>query len=146
MRKLLLSGILFLTYNFVTAQPIAVSWNLLQDIEFADKYFEEIKGYMLFPKFTSELKNLNGKEVFVEGYVIPFDKTGATVALSANPYASCFFCGKAGAASVMTLKFKVPNTKYKTDQYKYFKGKLKLNDSDIKQFYYVLEFAEEISK
>jgi hypothetical protein len=145
MRSILL--LLLLTkFTVAKAQVPAISWNTLQDIDFADKYFEEIKGYMLFPKFPEELRKLNGKEVVVEGYVVPFDKTGATVALSANPYASCFFCGKAGPASVLTVKFKTPNTKYKTDQYRYFKGRLKLNDTDIKQFYYVLEQAEEISK
>jgi len=135
-----------LLLSFAPANPVAVSWDTLQNIPFKDKYIEEVKGYMLFPTFPSNLKSLDGKQVKVEGYIIPFDKTGAKVALSANPYASCFFCGKAGPASVMTVNLKVPNKKYRTDNYKSFTGRLRLNENDIKEFYYILDGAEEVKE
>ena len=94
-----------------------------------------------FPIFSSTLKSLNGKPVEVQGYLIPIDLTGKTVALSANSYAACFFCGNAGPASVMILRMKNPNTKVKTDAYKTVKGTLKLNFDDPEDFYYILEDA-----
>jgi hypothetical protein len=120
-----------------------LSWSKLENIEFVEKYVKEVEGYMLFPKFPDFLKKLEGKTVTIEGYVVPVDKSGATVALSANPYAACFFCGKAGPASVMTIKLKIKNSKYKIDDYVKFTGTLRLNDDDIKEFYYILEQSSE---
>lgn len=128
-------------------QPVlSVSWDTLQDVPFHEAFVKEIGGYMLFPTFTPALKKLDGKIVKIEGYVVPFDKTGAKIALSANSYAACFFCGKAGPASVMTINLKVPNTRYQTDQYRTFKGKLRLNEKDVNEFYYILEEAEQVKE
>lgn len=133
------------SFQAVTNPPVKLSWDKLQDIDYEDKYIEQLKGYMLFPKYSEDIKNLEGKLVDVEGYVVPLDKTGATVALSANPYAACYFCGKSGPASVMTIKLKTKNTKYKIDDYRTFRGKLKLNVSDITQFYYIMEESVDVT-
>ncbi|MCB0847224.1 MAG: DUF3299 domain-containing protein, partial [Bacteroidetes bacterium] len=65
-------------------------------------------------------------------------------ALSANPFASCFFCGNAGPESVMDLELTSYDKVYFTDDYVTFQGKLILNDSDLNKMCYVLEEAEEI--
>lgn len=142
---LLFTTCLLLSF-FQAAAPVFLSWNVLQDVEFEEKYVKEVDGPMLFPKFTARMKALNGKQVRIEGYVVPFDPSGARLALSANSYAACFFCGKAGPASVLTVNLRQPNKKFKTDQYRGFTGRLRLNNSDIKEFYYILEDAEMISK
>ena len=145
MRKTLLilfCGFFITTFAF-TGAATKLSWKTLEGIEFEEKFVKDIDGYMLFPKFTPQLKNLNGKQVSVEGYVVPVDKSGSYVALSANPYAACFFCGKAGPASVMTVKLKKKNPKYKIDDYTTFTGTLRLNTDDVKEFYYILENADE---
>jgi hypothetical protein len=131
-------------FSFTNVGGPFLSWSKLENIDFTEKYVKEVEGYMLFPKFPDYLKKLDGKQVTVEGYVVPVDKSGASIALSANPYAACFFCGKAGPASVMTVKLKTKNTKYKIDDYIKFTGILRLNDNDIKEFYYILEQAVEI--
>jgi hypothetical protein len=129
-----------------TAQssPTKVSWKTLQNIKFVKKFYKEIDGEMQAPVFTEELKKLDGKLVQVEGYVVPVDDKGKYVALSAYPYAACFFCGKAGPASVMTVKFKKKNKSYRTDDYVQFRGYLRLNYDDINEFYYILNESEEI--
>jgi hypothetical protein len=124
--------------------PIKLSWKTMQNIQFKKQYYKEIDGEMMTPVFTPELIQLNGQHVQVEGYCVPVDEKGRYIALSANPYASCFFCGKAGPASVMTIKFKKKNKSYNTDDYKHFTGRLRLNYDDINEFYYVLEDAVEI--
>lgn len=135
----------FLLLSFI---PLFTSlgWDAMQNIQFKDKYIEQVKAYMMFPVFTDQLKNLDGQQVKVEGYVIPYDKTGGKIALSANPYSACFFCGKAGPASVMAINLKEHGKKYRTDNYRYFIGKLRLNASDIKEFYYILEDANEVKE
>lgn len=142
MRKLLLiAGIFVASTVLALAPPITVTWKTLEDIDFEEKFVKELDDYMLFPKFPQAIKQLAGKEVEVRGYVVPIDKRGEIIALSANPYDACFFCGKAGPASVMTVKLKTKNTSLKLDQYLAFKGKLRLNDSDFKEFYYIMEEA-----
>ncbi|MCU0334118.1 MAG: hypothetical protein MUF62_03600 [Chitinophagaceae bacterium] len=123
-----------------------LTWRVLEKVDFEEKYVKEIEGYMLFPKFPAGIKQHDGKVVQVVGYVVPMDNTGNTIALSANPYEACFFCGKAGPASVMTLKLKKPDKTYRIDDYIAFKGKLRLNNSDINEFYYILEQAEPLGK
>jgi hypothetical protein len=131
--------------NQQTNEPVPkLTWKIMQNIRFEKKYYKEVQDYMLSPIFTDEIKNLQGKMVEVEGYVIPFDEKGETVVLSANPYAACFFCGKAGPASVMTIKLKKTNKTYQTDDYHHFQGILRLNFSDINEFYYILEQGEAI--
>ncbi len=127
-------------------ETVKVAWDTLQNIPFEEKYIPEIKGYMLFPKFPGQLKSLDGQIIEVEGYVIPVDKDRNFIALSANPYAACYFCNKAGPASVMTVRFKSKGKRYFIDNYKTFRGKLRLNSSDIHEFYYILEESEDISE
>lgn len=140
--------LLLIGMNTTVAQKSStyIDWRDLEAIDFEQKYVQEVQGNMLFPKFTSMLKALNGSTVEVKGYIVPVEKEGKSIALSANPYASCFFCGKAGPASVMTVQLKTPNTKYRTDQFRKFSGILRLNATDIRQFYYVLENAIEIGR
>ncbi|HVU94707.1 MAG TPA: hypothetical protein VHE34_05760 [Puia sp.] len=140
---------LALVLLFVTIKDggaVKVSWDTLQNIPFEEKYIQEVKGYMLFPKFPPALQRLDGQMVEVEGYVVPVDKDRNFIALSANPYAACYFCNKAGPASVMTVKFKSKGKRYFIDNYKTFRGRLRLNSTDIHQFYYVIEDAEDISQ
>ena len=144
MSKLLFT--LLVTFTMVAQQekPLKASWNTLLNIKYEEKYLNDIKGYMLFPKFTQNVKNLDGKIVEIKGFVIPVDKTGATLALSANPYASCYFCGGGSPASIITVKLKKKYTGYDIDDFKKFRGKLRLNATDINEFYYVLELSEEV--
>jgi hypothetical protein len=133
-------------YHSTVGDPVKLSWKTMQNIKFKNKYYKEIDGEMMVPEFTPEIKNLNGQQVRVEGYCIPVDEKGHYIALSANPYAACFFCGKAGPASVMTIQFKKKNKSYNTDDYRHFQGKLRLNYDDINEFYYVLEDAVEVKE
>jgi hypothetical protein len=124
--------------------PVKVTWRTLTRIEYMLKYYEEISMEMYAPVFSDTLKKLDGKMVEVEGYVIPFEETGTEIALSANPFASCFFCGKGSPASVMSIKLKKKGKKFKMDEYLKFTGRLRLNFSNPKEFYYILEKAEEL--
>lgn len=138
--RLLFLSIVLMAY-VPAAAPVFLSWDVLQDVTFEEKFVKEVNGPMLFPKFTPKMRALNGKQVQVKGYVVPFDPSGAKLALSANSYAACFFCGKAGPASVLTINLKTPDKRFKTDQFRNFTGNLRLNDKDIKEFYYILDEA-----
>lgn len=131
---------LFFSTSPLLAQT-KISWRTLESIGFNEKYVSELDIKFNFPVFSSTLKSLNGQPVEVQGFLIPIDHTGKTVALSANPFAACFFCGNAGPSSVMILRMKNSSTKVKTDAYKTIRGILKLNFNDPEEFYYILEDA-----
>lgn len=120
-----------------------ISWMTLMDITYELRYFKQLDMEIYAPVFTDAVKALDGKEVTIEGFVIPFDKELEILALSANPYASCFFCGKASPASVISLYLKDEGKRYKMDDYIKFKGTLHLNYDDPDEFYYILRNARE---
>ena len=90
------------------------------------------------PVFSEGVKNLEGKEVTIKGYIIPVEgyKSHKEFILSAFPYNMCFFCGGAGPETVMEI--------YANDAVEYtaepvtLKGKLELNSTDVNRLIYAL--------
>ncbi|MEL6254428.1 MAG: DUF3299 domain-containing protein [Bacteroidota bacterium] len=121
--------------------PVRIDWQILQDIKYDLKYMPELELSMYTPLFSDRVKALDGKEVIIEGYVIPMIEGLNEIALSANPYAACFFCGQAGPASVMSVFLKEDARKFKLDDIKKFRGRLKLNYDNPDEFYYLLQDA-----
>jgi hypothetical protein len=134
----------FKTPQDATEEPIEIEWQLLMDIEYELKYFEELDMDMYAPLFPQKIKALHEKEVIIVGFVLPFEKEWDVLALSANPFASCFFCGQASPASIISMYLKDKKKRYKMDDFKKFKGTLHLNEDDPDEFYYILRDAEEI--
>ncbi len=125
------------------SEPIEIKWEELMDIGYRLRYFEELEMEIYAPVFPEAIKKLNGKEIIVEGYIIPFDEEEELLSLSYNPYASCFFCGKASPASVISMYLKDKGSRYKMDDFKKFRGVLYLNYDDPNEFYYILREARE---
>jgi hypothetical protein len=123
--------------------PIEILWTELEDIDYELKYFEELDMEIYSPIFPPKIRALHEKQVVIKGYVIPFDADKELLSLSANPYASCFFCGAASPASVMSMYLKNKRKRYKMDDFKTFSGTLYLNSDDPNQFYYILRDAVE---
>lgn len=127
---------------------VVLSWADLAKVDFKMQYNEEMESEVPYPIFSETIKALAGKPVMIEGYVIPVEETGdnSIIILSAFPYTQCFFCGAAGPESVMDILAKGKLSKLKMDDEVTFKGKLKLNDSDLDYLNYILEEAELISE
>jgi hypothetical protein len=121
--------------------PQEVTWKMLEDVTFSKEWNKEEGMYILYPKFGAAIKKLEGKEIFINGYVIPVDYNDNFYVLSAFPYSACFFCGGAGPESVMSLRFRDKKRKFKTDEKLTFRGTLKLNATDIYEMNYILEDA-----
>lgn len=130
-----------LSNKTLSREPIKLKWEVLMDIHYRLRYFKQIKADVFSPFFGEKVKALNGKEVIIEGFVIPFDESGELLALSYNPYSSCFFCGNASPASVISMFMDDPGEFYDLDDFKKFKGTLFLNYGDPNQFYYILKNA-----
>ncbi len=101
--------ILFLASTSLLAQNEDNIWSTLALLEFEQK---DDLGY-----FDSEgnilplIEAFENKEVVVKGYVIPLSgkKAQKHFMFSAYPYASCFFCGKAGPETIMEVFVKNDN-------------------------------------
>ncbi len=121
--------------------PVEVSWPELTDIRYQLYYFKKVEMEIFAPVFPKAIQALDGQEVLIEGFVLPLDEE--TLSLSYNPYASCFFCGKASPASVMNMYLKDDSKRYRMDEFKKFRGTLHLNSDDPDEFYYILRDASE---
>lgn len=128
------------------AEPVKLSWEVLRDVTFKKKWYAEESVYMLYPTFGQGIQKLNGKTVELTGYVLPVDLESNIYVLSAFPYSACFFCGGAGPESVVSLKFKKSDKKFKTDERRTFRGTLKLNADNIYELNYIIADAEMVGQ
>jgi hypothetical protein len=138
---------LFALSHVVFSQQV-VTWQLLSKVKWYTAYIPSMDGYYDLPRFSKEIKALEGKLISIKGFYVPVDATGKIFALSANPSNMCFFCGGAGYESVMEIISKPDNTDLrhiKTDKYIEVKGILKLNKSDQNHLMYILKEAELVT-
>jgi hypothetical protein len=142
MGKLISTILLFFLLAPGVYAQVEITWEALADVTFTDKYYEEEDAYFYFPEFGKKLKELDGKEVVLKGYMLILGANQDVYILSRNTFASCFFCGGSGPESIVELKLKPGHPKYTMDQLVTIKGKFKLNKEDIYQCNYIFEEAE----
>ena len=142
--KLILATTFFLFFVGNIFSQNIITWELLKNVEFDEIWSEEFQAYYMVPKFSESVKEMDGKEVQIRGFIIPVDIVQDYYVLSANPYSSCFFCGQAGPESVMEIQMIKKYEGLRMDQVITYKGTLKLNVDDIYQLNYILEDAEII--
>ncbi len=120
-----------------------IGWKHLSKVDFEERLNEEFKTMIAYPVFHPSVKKLDGQKIQIKGYVIPLEETGdeTIVVLSAFPFTSCFFCGGAGPESVMDIQLKKRKKRFKQDAMVTFRGKLRLNDSDLDYLNYILDDA-----
>ena len=140
--KIILATTIFLFFIGNIFSQNIITWELLKNVEFDEIWSEEFQAYYMVPKFSESVKEMDGKEVQIRGFIIPVDIVQDYYVLSANPYSSCFFCGQAGPESVMEIQMIKKYECLRMDQVITYKGTLKLNVDDIYQLNYILEDAE----
>jgi hypothetical protein len=118
-------------------------WNTLAKVSYktaSDQY-----GEVSVPVFGPEVKALEGKQITLQGYMIPLEGIEGMFKpthfiLSSLPVEACFFCGTGGPETVVEVHMKKP-VEYTKEVIK-LKGKLTLNGLDPYQMMYILEEAE----
>tara|TARA_R110002049_G_scaffold47596_2_gene137094 strand:- start:251690 stop:252085 length:396 start_codon:yes stop_codon:yes gene_type:complete len=116
---------------------VDLTWDDLAKVDYTEKYFPAYDSKFLYPEFSQEIINLEGKEVTLSGYYLDVDPNGELLILSKNPLASCFFCGNGGPETAVELQFK-SKPDFKTDDVVLITGTLKLNKDDVEHFNYIL--------
>jgi hypothetical protein len=116
------------------------NWTKLSKIAY-DKTEDEY-GEIYVPKFSTEVKQLAGKTIALEGFIVPFDGLfePKKIIVSSLPIASCFFCGGSGPETVAEVYLK-ESVKYTAKAVR-VTGTLVLNDKDYNQLMYVLKDAK----
>ena len=138
-KMLIVVGLLLLVQN-VGAQEM-LTWEDFADVNFQPEYNEKYDVHFLMPTFGEKIKNFQGKQVKIQGYFLDISGTGEIFLVSANPMASCFFCGAAGPESIVEVAFKEKPT-FKTDQVVQVTGTLELNRDNVDHCNYMLKDAE----
>ncbi len=117
------------------------AWNTLSMVTFQLQFDETFGIDVEKPILNPVVKTLEGKEIEVEGYIIPL--TGKVeqshFMLSRFPQSMCFFCGKAGPESAAQVFTKGGKKIAFTDKKIRVKGILRINVSDITNLLYTLE-------
>jgi len=144
--KYLITLLLFTLFSLSTEAQEHISWQELAEVEWHDRY-DTLTGFTLIDGIYSDhLKSLDSTEVYISGYVIPFDALGFSFALSRTSFASCFFCGQAGPETVLSLRIK-PNSiepsRQKNTKIE-FQGLFRVHESNENGFHYELLNAKEV--
>ena len=115
-------------------------WGTLSKVTY--KIGKDEYGELYIPVFGEDVKKLEGKEVVIPGYIIPFDGMFKPdhIIISSLPLSECFFCGSGGPETVMDVFLKEP-VKYTSNPIK-IRGILTLNDKDPDQMMYILKDAK----
>lgn len=122
-------------------------WNTFAKTKFEPKYYEKIGEYIFYPTFPTELKALEGKEVTLEGFYVPFaPEEGDYIILSKFPMSQCFFCGGGGPESIAEVTLKDSSGNFQVDDVVTVKGKLKLNADDTEHVNFILVDAVVVKK
>jgi len=123
------------------------SWDAFARTKFEPKYSEKLKEYFFLPTFSPDLKALEGKEITLKGYYVPFASEGGNyIILSKYPMSQCFFCGGGGPESIAEVTFTKAQSKFHVDDVITVKGKLKLNTEDVEHVNFILTQAELVSR
>jgi hypothetical protein len=130
--------------HITTEAPLEITWEQLSAVTFKDSWSEKYKIKSQKPVFDTELKKLNGKQISIAGFLIPVTTYGNEYVLSANPYSGCYFCGNAGIESIIELKFKGSDIRFKLDRFSIIEGTLELSDNSDNEFIYILHNSKEV--
>jgi hypothetical protein len=149
MKKIILCTFILSAFAMtnLSAQKTAIlkgnAWQTLSLVTFDYKFNEMMGMDMPVPKFSKAVKSLEGKEVTLQGYILPLEgkRSQKYFIFSAYPYNLCYFCGGAGPESVAEVYCKKP-IKYTTKMIT-VKGKLRLNSTgDLDKMMYILTDVE----
>ena len=142
LKKLIILCLLLCTIS-ISAQDKSI-WNTLAKVTYETRLDEATQFEEEFPIFSDVVKALDGKEITIEGWMIPLDELRGEnyFVLSALPFANCFFCGGAGPETVMEVfsKKQIDFTEKKIK----VKGKLTINADDPLRLMYILSEARQV--
>lgn len=147
-KTIFLFFLLVITYFPVNAQQPqvqTVSWRMLKDVTWSEKYMPSLSDYFQMPEFGRQVEFLDNRPITIQGFYVPVDVEGTIFALSETPSYMCFFCGVGGIETVMEISVKEGHRnlrRVRTDRYIQIKGIFTINRDDPNHLMYMLKDAE----
>lgn len=92
-----------------------ITWRNVVDIYAKEFRLTEKNSTSTINKQTMSLDDVINKKVTIVGYFLDLDPNGEWFILSKNPFATCFFCGKAGPETILELVGFKNKKKFKSD-------------------------------
>lgn len=126
-------------------------WEEMMDVTLKNKFDPVTEQFTNTPMFGKKILKLDGKKIYLKGFIIPADLTKGRMTLSKFSYSSCYFCGAAGPESVIEIVAKNPII-YRMDKPIILEGTLRINRKTDDQEYdpfrllYILEDATYYSE
>ena len=154
MKNILLLLVVLFAYSIqVNAQrnKVANYWEEMMDVTVKSKFDPVTENFTSTPTFGKKIAKLDGKKIYLKGFIIPADLTKGRMTLSKFSYSSCYFCGGAGPESVIEIIAKNPII-YRMDKPIILEGTLRINRKTEDQEYdpfrllYILEDATYYSE
>lgn len=141
MKRLTILSVLIFLSGITLAQGTLASQNWEKLAAVSYEKTEDEYGELFVPVFGTDIRAMEGKEVTLPGYIIPFEGMFKPdhIIISSLPVAACFFCGSGGPESVAEVYMADP-IKYTANAIK-VTGTLELNDTDFNQLMYILKDA-----
>ncbi|ODS76961.1 MAG: hypothetical protein ABS46_18640 [Cytophagaceae bacterium SCN 52-12] len=127
-----------------SGESIPITWKTLTDVTFRERLNLQERNFMKIPTFGPTVRELEGKQVQIKGYMIPVSLPDDIYVISEKPMSSCFFCGSAGPETLMELEFKSKPRRFKTDEIRTLKGILQLNADRTDQLCYRMTSVEVV--
>lgn len=120
--------------------PSYKNWKILAEVGY-EKGQDEY-GEIYIPTFNDKIRSLEGKEITLPGYIIPFEGlfNPDEVIVSSLPIASCFFCGSGGPETVAKAYLE-EDIDY-TSKLVEITGTLELNNKDANDLMFILKDAK----
>lgn len=116
----------------------------MTDVTFRERLNLQQRDFIKIPTFGPSVKELEGKQVQIKGYMIPVSLPDDIYVISEKPMSSCFFCGSAGPETLMELEFKSKPRRFKTDEIRTLKGTFELNVDNSDQLCYRMTSVEVV--
>lgn len=124
------------------AQSKLDAWNEFAKTKFEPKYYENIGEYLFYPSFPAPLKAMEGKEITMQGFYVPFaPEDGNYIIISKYPMSQCYFCGGGGPETIAEVHFTKMPSRFQVDDLVTVKGKLKLNTDDVDHVNFIITDA-----
>ena len=145
MRTIFLAVVSFFFAAGVYSQDVN-SWNMFAKTRFEPRFDEKLGEYLFYPTFSEEIKKLEGKQITLEGFYVPFAPEGDDyIIISKYPMSQCFFCGGGGPESVAEVNFAKGPRSFQVDDLITVRGRLKLNTDDLDHINFIITDAVLVS-
>lgn len=113
--KSILFLFLFVMLSVTAFSQKKITWRNVVDIYAKEFRLTEKNSTSTINKQTMSLDDVIDKKVTIVGYFLDLDPNGEWYILSKNPFATCFFCGKAGPETILELVGFKNKKKFKSD-------------------------------